>query len=249
MTRRDGAIERGATAGGEDTGDGHQDHGAVGFAGPGGGAGSEDVAAGEALSLGSQGLPFMLADAAPVAAAAAAGAGAVEASDAPPLSTHEPFLPTAELLRFCEPFSEGDTDASERGILRGSRAPSSSPPQSSTRTEHSGSNMRRPKLKVALLLSGGVDSSVALALLQAAGHECTAFYLQIWFQEDFRNFWDQCPWEDDLLAARGVCDVLGVPLEVVPLTDQYWDLVVSHSIAEISQVSYIPQPVKLALEP
>jgi NH3-dependent NAD+ synthetase len=37
-------------------------------------------------------------------------------------------------------------------------------------------------LSVAVLLSGGVDSSLALRLLVAAGHRCKAFYLQIWFQ-------------------------------------------------------------------
>jgi hypothetical protein len=37
-------------------------------------------------------------------------------------------------------------------------------------------------LKVAVLVSGGVDSSVALRLLCEAGHNCTAFYLKIWFQ-------------------------------------------------------------------
>ena len=88
---------------------------------------------------------------------------------------------------------------------------------------------------MAVLLSGGVDSSVALTLLKAAGHDCVAFYLQIWFVEDFRNTWDQCPWEDDLKVAQGVCEVLDVPLEVVPLTNQYWDLVVSHSIDQISR--------------
>ena len=30
-----------------------------------------------------------------------------------------------------------------------------------------------------------------------------------------------------------VCDAAGVPLEVVPLTEQYWDRVVAHSISEI----------------
>ena len=35
------------------------------------------------------------------------------------------------------------------------------------------------KLKVAVLLSGGVDSAVALTLLKATGHDCVAFYLQI----------------------------------------------------------------------
>ncbi|KAG2448082.1 hypothetical protein HYH02_007107 [Chlamydomonas schloesseri] len=89
------------------------------------------------------------------------------------------------------------------------------------------------QLRVAVLLSGGVDSSLALRLLKAAGHSVTAFYLQIWFQEDFRNFWDSCPWEEDLEYARKVCDALGVKLEVVPLTTQYWDRVVSSSVAEI----------------
>ncbi|KAM0068470.1 putative sulfurtransferase [Helianthus debilis subsp. tardiflorus] len=92
-------------------------------------------------------------------------------------------------------------------------------------------NSDRP-LKVAVLLSGGVDSSVALRLLHAAGHSCTAFYLKIWFQEDFENFWSQCPWEDDLKYAKAVCNQVDVPLEVVHLTDEYWDKVVSYLIEE-----------------
>ncbi|KAH7560578.1 hypothetical protein JRO89_XS10G0048000 [Xanthoceras sorbifolium] len=87
-------------------------------------------------------------------------------------------------------------------------------------------------LRVAVLVSGGVDSSVALRLLHAAGHSCTAFYLKIWFQEDFENFWSECPWEDDLKYARAVCDQVGVPLEVVHLTDEYWKNVVSYIIEE-----------------
>lgn len=88
-------------------------------------------------------------------------------------------------------------------------------------------------LNVAVLLSGGVDSSLALYLLKAAGHRVTAFYLQIWFQEDFRNFWDACPWEEDLEYCQEVCKNVGVHLEVVPLTDAYWERVVAHCIAEI----------------
>lgn len=87
-------------------------------------------------------------------------------------------------------------------------------------------------LKVAVLVSGGVDSSVALRLLHAAGHSCTAFYLKIWFQEDFENYWTECPWEDDLKYAKAVCDQVDVPLEVVHLTDEYWNNVVSYIIEE-----------------
>ncbi|GMY16288.1 trna-specific 2-thiouridylase mnma [Fagus crenata] len=87
-------------------------------------------------------------------------------------------------------------------------------------------------LRVAVLLSGGVDSSVALRLLHAAGHSCTAFYLKIWFQEDFENFWSECPWEEDLKYAKAVCNQVDVPLEVVHLTDEYWKNVVSYIIEE-----------------
>ena len=68
-------------------------------------------------------------------------------------------------------------------------------------------------LRVAVLLSGGVDSALALNACRAAGHSVTAFYLQIWFQEDFRNTWDACPWEEDLEYARAVCEQADVPLE------------------------------------
>ena len=94
---------------------------------------------------------------------------------------------------------------------------------------------------MAVLLSGGVDSSLALQLLCAAGHRPTAFYLQIWFQEDFANSWDACPWEEDLRYCRAVCERLGVALEVVPLTQAYWEQVVAHSIAEI-RVGRTPNP-------
>ncbi|KAK4608390.1 hypothetical protein RGQ29_001983 [Quercus rubra] len=87
-------------------------------------------------------------------------------------------------------------------------------------------------LRVAVLVSGGVDSSVALRLLHAAGHSCTAFYLKIWFQDDFENFWSECPWEEDLKYAKAVCNQVDVPLEVVHLTDEYWKNVVSYIIEE-----------------
>ncbi|GAB2211332.1 hypothetical protein Droror1_Dr00024638 [Drosera rotundifolia] len=87
-------------------------------------------------------------------------------------------------------------------------------------------------LRVAVLVSGGVDSSVALRLLHAAGHSCTAFYLKIWFQEDYENFWSECPWEEDLGYVKAVCDQVDVPLEVVHLSDEYWEKVVSYIIEE-----------------
>jgi len=89
-------------------------------------------------------------------------------------------------------------------------------------------------MKVAVLLSGGVDSSVALNLLKREGHDVTAFYLKIWLQDEF-SFLGECPWEEDLNFARGVCDSLNVPLEVLPLQTEYWDSVVTYTISEIKE--------------
>lgn len=87
-------------------------------------------------------------------------------------------------------------------------------------------------MKIAVLISGGVDSSVALRLLHAQGHDITAFYLKIWLEDELA-FLGECPWEDDLSYVRAVCDQIKVPLEIVPLQRAYWDRVVSYTIAEI----------------
>jgi tRNA-specific 2-thiouridylase len=89
-------------------------------------------------------------------------------------------------------------------------------------------------MKIAVLLSGGVDSSVALRLLKDEGHELTAFYLKIWLQDEF-SFLGECPWEEDLKFAGSVCEQVNVPLEVIPLQTEYWDNVVSYTIEEIKE--------------
>ena len=89
-------------------------------------------------------------------------------------------------------------------------------------------------MKIAVLLSGGVDSSVALRLLKEQGHDLTAFYLKIWLQDEF-SFLGECPWEEDLKFARAVCEQAKVPLEVLPLQTEYWENVVSYTIEEIKE--------------
>lgn len=87
-------------------------------------------------------------------------------------------------------------------------------------------------MKVAVLLSGGVDSSVALNLLKEKGYDVTAFYLKIWLQDEF-SFLGDCPWEEDLNYATAVCKQANVPLEILPLQTEYWEKVVSYTINEI----------------
>ncbi len=89
-------------------------------------------------------------------------------------------------------------------------------------------------MKIAVLLSGGVDSSVALRLLKNAGHDVTAFYLKIWLQDEF-SFLGECPWEEDLNYVREVCKKENVPLEIISLQTEYWESVVTYTISEIKE--------------
>jgi tRNA-specific 2-thiouridylase len=96
------------------------------------------------------------------------------------------------------------------------------------------------KQKIAVLVSGGVDSSVALALLKEAGHEVTAFYMKIWLEDELA-FLGECPWEEDLEYVREVCDRLSVPLEIVPFQKEYWERVVRYTISEV-EAGRTPNP-------
>ncbi|MBM3839465.1 MAG: tRNA 2-thiouridine(34) synthase MnmA [Verrucomicrobia bacterium] len=88
-------------------------------------------------------------------------------------------------------------------------------------------------MKIAVLLSGGVDSSVALQLAKREGYrDITAFYLKIWLEDEL-SYLGSCPWEDDLKFARAVCDQAQVPLEVVPFQSEYQERIVSHVVKEL----------------
>lgn len=89
-------------------------------------------------------------------------------------------------------------------------------------------------MKIAVLLSGGVDSSVALNLLKKEGYNITAFYLKIWLQDEF-TFLGDCPWEEDLNFVRSVCKQLNIPLEIISLQHEYWENVVTYAITEIKE--------------
>lgn len=88
-------------------------------------------------------------------------------------------------------------------------------------------------MKIAVLLSGGVDSSVALQLLKNEGtHELRAYYLKVWLEDEVVLAGD-CPWEEDVRYVRAVCNQLDIPLEIVPLQTEYLNCVVSYVLNEL----------------
>lgn len=97
------------------------------------------------------------------------------------------------------------------------------------------------KPTVAMLLSGGVDSSVAMHLLLRQNYNVTAFYLRIWLEDELSHL-GECPWEDDLQVCQSVCEHAGnVSLETVSLGKEYRERVVQYTIEE-AQRGRTPNP-------
>lgn len=78
-------------------------------------------------------------------------------------------------------------------------------------------------------MSGGVDSSVAAALLKQQGYDVTGVYMKNWTQ-DLPGV--KCPWKDDLRDARAVAARLEIPFKVYDFEGQYRDRVVDYMINE-----------------
>lgn len=79
----------------------------------------------------------------------------------------------------------------------------------------------------ALLLSGGVDSSVALHLLVEQGIRPDLFYIRIGADEEG---FEGCSWEDDEVIVRWLARKYDLKLDFVSLHREYWDYVVQYMI-------------------
>ncbi|HSX01906.1 MAG TPA: tRNA 2-thiouridine(34) synthase MnmA [Candidatus Saccharimonadia bacterium] len=78
-------------------------------------------------------------------------------------------------------------------------------------------------------MSGGVDSSVAAALLARGGYRVVGVYMKNWTQ-DVAGV--ACPWRQDLADARAAAAVLDIPFKVFDFQAEYKQHVVDAMVAE-----------------
>ena len=87
-------------------------------------------------------------------------------------------------------------------------------------------------MKIAVGLSGGVDSAVSAYLLQQQGHEVTGIFMQNWETDNNDPY---CTAEQDLADAKAVADKLNIPFHVVNFAREYWDSVFQYCLDEFAR--------------
>jgi tRNA-specific 2-thiouridylase len=87
-------------------------------------------------------------------------------------------------------------------------------------------------MRVVVAMSGGVDSSVAAALLVDAGHDVVGVSMQLYDASEGEKRFGSCCTIDDLHDARRVAHGLGIPHYVVNLERRFEDTVVADFVRE-----------------
>lgn len=80
-------------------------------------------------------------------------------------------------------------------------------------------------MKVAVAMSGGVDSSLVAALLLKEGHEVIGLTMRMSDPGDGRKY---CATEDSITDAQRVADHLGIPLTVVDVSAEFENYVIGY---------------------
>ena len=79
-------------------------------------------------------------------------------------------------------------------------------------------------MNVAVLISGGVDSAIAVHRLLEQGHTLHLFYIRI------ANDLGDCAAEEDIEMCRFIARKYALPFDVVSLHDEYWDNVMQYAL-------------------
>jgi len=94
--------------------------------------------------------------------------------------------------------------------------------------------------RVIVGLSGGVDSSVAAYLLKEQGYEVIALFMKNWHDASV-TLEAECPWVEDSTDALLVAEKLGIPFQVIDLSEEYKEKIVDYMFNEY-EMGRTPNP-------
>ncbi|MDE6266422.1 MAG: tRNA 2-thiouridine(34) synthase MnmA [Muribaculaceae bacterium] len=86
-------------------------------------------------------------------------------------------------------------------------------------------------MRVAALISGGVDSAVAVYRLLEQGHDVHLFYIRIGMD----NGEGDCSAEEDIEMCQLIASRYGLPFDVVSLHEEYWDHVMEYALRTVRE--------------
>lgn len=86
-------------------------------------------------------------------------------------------------------------------------------------------------MRIAVLISGGVDSAVVVHKLHSEGHDLHLFYIRIGMD----NGEGDCSAEEDIEMCSLIARKYGLPLKVVSLHEEYWDHVMAYTLDTVKK--------------
>src|SRR5881296_2807330 len=87
-------------------------------------------------------------------------------------------------------------------------------------------------MRIVVAMSGGVDSSVAAALLAEQGHDVIGLSMQLYDQTEGQTSFGRCCTLDDLHDARRVAAAINIPHYILNFERQFQEQVVSNFVNE-----------------
>jgi len=103
------------------------------------------------------------------------------------------------------------------------------------------------RARVAVAMSGGVDSSAAAALLLEQGYEVVGITLKLWPQDCVARAEDKCCGPQAVMDARAVCHKLGIPYYLIDEADAFQKQVIAY-FAEEYKAGRTPNPCVMCNE-
>ena len=92
-------------------------------------------------------------------------------------------------------------------------------------------------MRIAVLVSGGVDSAVVVHKLYSEGHDLHLFYIRIGMDNEEND----CSAEEDIEICSLIARRYGLPFKVVSLHEEYWSHVMEYALNTV-KAGLTPHP-------